>query len=158
MSSLTMKKKIQALTGRLVALNQFISRSSNKLCPFFMALKGSFSKEWKEECEKAFATIKMYLTIPPILSQPVSCKELFMYLAASSFSISAVLLKRQNGHQRPVYYIGKTLVENKTRYMSLEKLVLALVMATKKLHPYFQAHIVNVLTDKPIRSMSSLDK
>ena len=68
MSSLTMKKKIQALTGWLIALNRFISRSSNKLRPFFMALKGFSSKEWTKECEQAFVTIKMHLTTPPILS------------------------------------------------------------------------------------------
>ena len=38
----------------------------------------------------------------------------------------------------------------------MEKLAFALVMAARKLKPYFQAHTVNVLTDKPLRrAMSS---
>ena len=38
----------------------------------------------------------------------------------------------------------------------MEKLAFALIMATRKLKPYFQAHIVNVLTDKPLlRAMSN---
>ena len=38
----------------------------------------------------------------------------------------------------------------------MEKLAFALVMAARKLKPYFQAHMVNVLTDKPLRrAMSS---
>ena len=40
----------------------------------------------------------------------------------------------------------------------MEKLTFALVTAAQKLKPYFQAHIVVVLTDKPLRrAMSSLE-
>ena len=37
----------------------------------------------------------------------------------------------------------------------MEKLAFALVTATRKLKPYFQAHTVNVLTDKPLRRAMS---
>ena len=33
----------------------------------------------------------------------------------------------------------------------MEKLAFALVTATRKLKPYFQAHTVVILTDKPLR-------
>ena len=40
----------------------------------------------------------------------------------------------------------------------MEKLAFALVTAARKLKPYFQAHTVIVLTDKPLqRAMSSLE-
>ena len=40
----------------------------------------------------------------------------------------------------------------------MEKLAFALVTAARKLNPYFQAHTVNVLTDKPLRrAMSNLE-
>ena len=40
----------------------------------------------------------------------------------------------------------------------MEKLAFALVTAAQKLKPYFQAHIVVVLMDKPLcRAMSSLE-
>ena len=45
-----------------------------------------------------------------------------------------------------VYYVSKTLADAKTRYLPLEKLALALVMASKKLNHYFQAHKIVVLT------------
>ena len=51
-----------------------------------------------------------------------------------------------------MYYISKTLVDAKTRYFPLEKLVLALVHATRKLPQYFQAHTVYVLTEYPLQS------
>ncbi|XP_074351326.1 uncharacterized protein LOC141690420 [Apium graveolens] len=39
-----------------------------------------------------------------------------------------------------MYYVGKRLLDAETRYTSMEKLVYALVIAARKLRPYFQAH------------------
>ena len=63
-------------------------------------------------------------------------KDLFMYLSVFDHAVSAVLLRDQ-GVQQPVYYISKTLVDAERRYLPLEKLVLALVHATRKLSHYF---------------------
>ena len=52
-----------------------------------------------------------------------------------------------------MYYISKTLVDAETRYLPLEKLVLALVHATRKLPHYFQAHTVYVLNEYPLQSL-----
>ena len=75
--------------------------------------------------------------------------DLFMYLSVSEHVVSAMLLRDQ-GLQQPVYYISKTLVDAETRYLPLEKLVLALVHAMRKLPHYFQAHTVYVLTKYPL--------
>ena len=40
----------------------------------------------------------------------------------------------------------------------MEKLAFALIIVVRKLKPYFQAHTIVVLTDKPLRrAMSSLE-
>ncbi|XP_075650226.1 uncharacterized protein LOC142620801 [Castanea sativa] len=75
-----------------------------------------------------------------------------MYLSISKHTASAVLL-RDSGVQLPVYYISKTLVDAETRYLPLEKLVLALVHSTRKLPHYFQAHTIYVLTEYPLQSL-----
>ena len=75
-----------------------------------------------------------------------------MYLSVSKHAVSAVLLRDQ-GVQQLVYYIRKTLVNAETRYLPLEKLVLALVHATRKLLQYFQAHTVYVLIEYPLQSL-----
>jgi len=53
--------------------------------------------------------------------------------------------------QKPMYYTSQTLHGTEERYPPMEKLAFALVIAARKLKPYFQAHIVVVLTDKPLR-------
>ena len=55
--------------------------------------------------------------------------------------------------QKPIYYISKTLVDAEERYLPMEKLVLALIYATRKLSHYFQAHTVYVLTKYPLQSL-----
>ena len=57
-----------------------------------------------------------------------------------------------SGIQRPVYYVSKSLNEAKVCYLPLEKVILAVVHATRKLLHYFQAHTVVVLTQLPLKS------
>ena len=37
------------------------------------------------------------------------------------------------------------------RYPRIAKLVFALIVASRKLHPYFRAHTILVMTDQPLR-------
>ena len=68
----------------------------------------------------------------PVLTAPELGEDMFMYLSVSEHAVSAMLLRDQ-GVQQLVHYISKTLVDAETRYLPLEKLVLALVHATGKL-------------------------
>ena len=61
-------------------------------------------------------------------------------------AISLVLIRIDGGIQRPVYYVSKSLHEADVRYLPLEKAILAIVHATRKLPHYFQMHTVVVLT------------
>ena len=54
-----------------------------------------------------------------------------------------------------MYYASQALRGVKERYPPMEKLAFALVTVARKLKPYFQAHTVNVLTDKPLRRAMS---
>ena len=52
MSSPKTVKEVQSLTGRIVALNRFVSRVIDKCLHFFKTLKQVFV--WNDECEAAF--------------------------------------------------------------------------------------------------------
>ena len=67
--------------------------------------------------------------------------------------MSLVLIRDDNNLQKPVYYVSKSLYETEVRYLPLEKTILAVVHATRKLPHYFQAHIVVVLTQLPLKSV-----
>ena len=55
------------------------------------------------------------------------------------------------GIQWPIYYVSKSLHETEVRYLPLEKAILAIVLGTRKLPYYFQAHTVVVLTQLPLK-------
>ena len=65
--------------------------------------------------------------------------------------MSLVLIWDDNGLQKPVYYVSKSLHEAEVRYLPLEKAILAVVHAIQKLPHYFQAHIVVILTQLPLK-------
>ncbi|KAI5350230.1 hypothetical protein L3X38_003121 [Prunus dulcis] len=134
-----------------VALNRFLSKSTDKCRPFFKALKKGQKDKWDEECEVAFQSLKTYLTSPPLLSKPVLVKDLFVYLAVSNSAISSALIREELGAQHPIFYTSKALLDVETRYPKLEKLILALVVSPRKLWPYYQAHRVIVMTDFPLQ-------
>ena len=67
--------------------------------------------------------------------------------------MSLVLIRKDSGLQRPVYYVSKSLHEAEIRYSPLEKAILAVVHALRKVPHYFQAHTVVVLTQLPLKSI-----
>ena len=78
---------------------------------------------------------------------------LFAYIAVAFYAISFVLIRVDSEIQRPVYYVSKSLNEAEVRYLPLEKAILAVVHATRELPHYFQAHMVVVLTQLPLKSI-----
>uniref|UniRef100_A0A2N9J1F3 Uncharacterized protein n=1 Tax=Fagus sylvatica TaxID=28930 RepID=A0A2N9J1F3_FAGSY len=83
-------KEVQRLTGRIAALNRFMSRSTDKCLPFFKTLKKAF--EWTDECQQAFEELKKYLTEPPLLSPSKQGEELYLYLAVSPTALAFALV------------------------------------------------------------------
>ena len=135
----------------MAALSHFVSRSTDKCQPFFEVLKGSKKFEWTEKCEQAFQELKKHLGSPPLLSKPKSGEKLYLYLAISKYATSAALIREEENVQRPVYYVSKRLLDAETRYPEMEKLALALVIASRKLRPYFHAHSIEVFTNYPLK-------
>ena len=102
--------------------------------------------EWIEECALAFQKLKKYLSQPPVMSRPEVDKVLFAYIAVVSHVVSLVLVWVDSGVLRPIYYLIKSLHKAKVCYLPLEKAILAVVHAMRKLSHYFQSHTVVVLT------------
>ena len=144
-------KEVQRLTGRIAALSRFVSRASDKCQSFFKILKKAF--QWDAKCEEAFTALKTYLSSPPILVSPVEGELLTLYLAVSDFSTSAILVRDKERVQHPVYYCSRALRGAEERYLRMEKLILALVTAARKLRPYFQAHTIKVPTEYPMKQV-----
>ena len=130
-------KEVQRLIGMIAALNRFISRSADRCRSFFQLLNKWKGFEWTKECALAFQQLKEYLSWPPIMSRPEVDEVLFAYIAVVSHAVSLVLIWDDSGVQKPVYYVSKSLHEAKVRYLPLERAILAVVHAMRKLPHYF---------------------
>ncbi|KAL5539207.1 hypothetical protein UlMin_044287 [Ulmus minor] len=146
-------KEVQRLTGRIAALNRFISRATDRCKPFFQALRKGKDFIWTADCEQSFQELKSYLGKPPLLSKPHEGDSLILYLAVSKGAVSSALVREEDGVQWPIYYTSKSLLDAETRYPEIEKLALALMVAARKLRPYFQAHTIIIPTKFPLKQV-----
>ena len=78
---------------------------------------------------------------------------LFRSIVVAPYAVSLVLIRVDCSVQRPIYYVSKSLHETEVRYLPLEKAILAVVLGTRKLPHYFQAHTVVVLTQLPLKAI-----
>ena len=103
----------------------------------------------------AFNNLKEYLSSPSLLSPSKLGEELYLYLAVSQAAVSTAFVRKEDGSQRLVYFTSRVLRGAEKRYLQMEKLAFALITTMRKLNPYFQAHTIVVLTDKPLKKAMS---
>jgi len=144
------KRELHRLTGRVAALNRFISQSTDKCLAFYDVLRGNKKFEWTTRCEEAFQELKKYLATPPILAKPVIGEPLYLYVVVSDTAVRGVLVREDRGEQKPIFYVSQTFTSVEYRYPQMEKLALVVVMSARKLRPYFQSHSIVVMGSMPL--------
>ena len=130
-------------SGRLGLMFFLFSISCQLLC---VAELGFLSSIWVSQKKTLNKELKAYLAHPSVLSRPEKEEVLYAYIVVTQHVVSLVLIWVDGGIQKPVYYVNKSLQEAEVRYLPLEKAILAVIHATKKVPYYFQAHMVIVLT------------
>ena len=83
-----------------------------------------------EECEKAFQEIKQYLSNPPLLSPSKEEEDLYLYLAVSTTTVSATLIRKEDGMQLPIYYVSQAFQGAEAKYPQIDKIAFALIVAS----------------------------
>ncbi|GKG23296.1 reverse transcriptase domain-containing protein, partial [Tanacetum coccineum] len=81
----------------------------------------------------AFKQMKKSIAELLMLTAPKEKEELFIYLVAAKEAISAVLMTERDEKQMPIYFVSRALQGLKINYTPMEKLILALVSASKRL-------------------------
>ncbi|XP_042396591.1 uncharacterized protein LOC121986709 [Zingiber officinale] len=117
--------------------------------PFFKILRRATKFQWDTECHKAFKELKVYLNSLPVLAKPVAREALRVYLSSTEYVVGSALV-RSDGEEQPVYFLSHILKDVESRYTGLEKLVFTLVLAARRLRPYFLAHPIVVITNIPL--------
>ncbi|RDX93765.1 rnhA, partial [Mucuna pruriens] len=87
-----------------------------------------------------------------VLIRPCPGTPLCLYISVSDIAINSALIQ-EKGEQRSVYFTSRVLQGAEKRYQKIEKAALALVMASRRLCPYFQNFSIIVRTDLPVRQV-----
>lgn len=146
-------RDVQRLTGRIATVGCFILKCGDKCLTFAKALKKMREFQWTTEIQTAFEELKKYMTGAPLLAKPSPENTLYVYLAISEKVVSAVLIKEEDKVQKPIYYVGKVLNRAELNYSMIEKFALAMIVASRKPRPYFQARKIEVLTDQSLKNI-----
>jgi hypothetical protein len=89
------------------------------------------------------------------LTPPTPGAPLLLYVAASHSAVSAALvqekLEGQTKKQAPIYFVSEVLSLSKKNYTELEKVLYAVLMASRKLWHYFQAYHIIVPSSQPLK-------
>ena len=105
--------------------------------------------ELSEAQEKAYRTIKAYLTSEPILRLPDPAKTYFLRTDASNSGIGAVLMQKHDEKLFPVCYASKKLTGAERNY-------LAIVWSIKRFYLYFYGvSLVLQMDHEPLKYMNS---
>ena len=104
-------KEVQSLTGRVAALNKFVSKATDKCLLFLRVFKKAF--EWTDEYQRAFQDLKTYLTAALLLSPSVLGEELYLYLAITSHAVSSAFSEKREECKNQSIIPAKHLEEQK---------------------------------------------
>jgi hypothetical protein len=91
------------------------------------------------------------------LTPPTPGAPLLLYVAASHSAVSAALvqekLEGQVKKQAPIYFVSEVLSLSNKNYTELEKVLYAVLMASRKLRHYFQAYNIVVPSSQPLKDI-----
>ena len=118
--------------------------------------KGQPSKvEWGDTQEKAYQTIKILLTIDPILRLPDPEKTFVLRTDTLDYGIGAVLIQEHEGKLFLICYASKKLSDAEGYYSTIEKECFAVVWGIKRFHVHLYGVRFVLQTDhEPLKYMN----
>lgn len=129
--------QLKSWLGMLNYYGRFIVNLSSILHPLHKLLKKEVPWKWDAECERAFDAARRYLTSDRVLAHYEAERPLVLSVDSSSYGLGAVLAHRyEDGSERPVSCVSRTLNDAERKYSQLDKEALAIYFGITKHHQY----------------------
>jgi hypothetical protein len=124
-------------------------------------LRVSARIESGQEQQKTLEDLKLYLEHLPTLSSLEQGHPLILYVSTMHLAVSGALVVEKEitrdgkikKRQLVEYFVSEILIGSKKYYSEMEKICYAVIMSTRKLRPYFEAHTIKVLTNQPLNDI-----
>lgn len=141
------KKQLRSFLGLCSYYRRFVSGFAAIARPLHKLCEKAEKFQWSDEANNAFELLKTALTSTPILAYPQLGKTFILDTDASDFATGAVLSQEQEGEERVIAYMSKSLNAHERSYCVTRKELLAVIVALKKFHTYLYGQKVLLRTD-----------
>ena len=146
----TNRKAIMRFLGMASYYRKFCKNFSAIATPLIELTSPKKKFSWTESCEKAFDELKGLLSSNPVLAAPDISRPFILQVDACETGVGAVLIQENPLTQQchPVSYYSHKLKANQKAYSTVEKELLAIVLALQKYEVYFSSNLpITIFTD-----------
>ncbi|XP_076038001.1 uncharacterized protein LOC143023366 [Oratosquilla oratoria] len=106
---------------------------------------------WNEGANAAIDECKRLLSSCPVFVAPDYSKTFFILCDASQVAVGAVLAQERDGSMRPISFMSQVLKDYQTRYSTIEKEALSLVLALKKFQVFLDGKVIVLRDHNPLK-------
>ncbi|XP_030580469.1 uncharacterized protein K02A2.6-like [Archocentrus centrarchus] len=152
--------ELKAYLGLLNYYNKFLPNLATLLAPLHELLRKDMRWTWQKKQEEAFQKSKALLNSADVLVHYSADQELILSCDASPYGVGAVLSHKMNdGSERPLGFMSRTLSPAEKRFSQLDKEGLAVIFGIQKFHKYLYGRVFTIYTDhKPLISLFNMKK
>uniref|UniRef100_A0A3B3XII2 ribonuclease H n=1 Tax=Poecilia mexicana TaxID=48701 RepID=A0A3B3XII2_9TELE len=118
--------ELKAFLGLLNYYNKFLPNLATRLAPLHHLLRKGVPWRWNKEQQEAFSLAKQLLKSAKVLCHYSADRDLVLACDASPYGVGAVLSHvMEDGSERPLGFMSRTLTPAEKRYSQLDKKGLA---------------------------------
>ena len=135
----TTKREILRFLGVSGFYRKFCRNYSTVAAPLTDLLKKGVPFKWTNDCQESFNSLKVMLMHYPVLVAPDFGRQFKLAVDACDVGVGAVLMQDHDDILQPVAYFSRKLNKHQSRYSTIEKETLALVLAVQ----HFEIYLTN---------------
>lgn len=153
------RKQLRCFLGMVGYYRTFCKKFDTVVFSLTDLLSPKTSFKWSNVCQCAFENFKSLLISAPVLAAPDHLRPFSLAVDASDAGVGAVLQQRgADDVEHPIFYFSKKFISVQRKYSTIEKEVLALVLAIQHFEVYLScSHPVVVYCDhNPLACLNSM--
>ena len=135
----TDRRSLRRFLGMVGYYRKFCKNFAQIALPLTDLLKANVKFVWSEQCQKSFESLKRVLCHYPVLRSPDFARSFTLAIDASDEAAGAVLLQKGvegDDVEHPVAYFSRKFDKHQKNYFTVEKELLALVLALQHFEVY----------------------
>ena len=135
------KRALRRFLGMSGFYRKFCKNFADVAAPLTNLLRKDVPYSWTSTCQVAFERLKSTLASTPVLAAPDFDRAFILEVDASDVGAGSVLIQADDaGLEHPVCYMSKKLNKHQTKYSTIEKETLALVLSLQFFDVYVSSN------------------